>query len=134
MIKNFTENNFSGDIMLRNSKGFSIFTVISIIAFLALIFILILPQLFNVKEREMQEQRLEHMRKITKAIEEYMADRHQSFTGDLIELVRTGYLKHAYESPFNGLGDKYIASGNFDTGEVIVKDPNEDEFPIPKKL
>ena len=120
--------------MLRNNKGFSIFTVISILAFLALIFILVLPQLFNVKEREMQELRLEHISKIKSAIEEYMADRHQSFSGDLVELVRTGYLRHAYESPFNGLGDKYVASGDFDTGEVLVKDPNEDEFPISIKL
>ena len=69
------------------------------------------------------------MTKIKKAIEEYMVDRHQSFSGDLVELVRTGYLKHAYECPENGIGDKYIATGNFETGEVEVKCPNEKDFP-----
>ncbi len=115
--------------MLRNSKGFSIFTIISIIAFAAIIFILLIPQFYNVRAKEKQEQCIENMEKIKKAIEEYMADRHQSFNGDLVELVRTGYLKYSYECPENGVGDKYIASGDFNTGEVIVKCPNQAEFP-----
>ena len=110
-------------------KRFSIYTFISIIAFVALIFILLIPRFYNVKEKEKQERCIENMVKIQNAIENYMVDRHQSFNGDLVELVRTGYLKHAYECPENGVGDKYIASGDFETGEVKVQCPNVKEFP-----
>lgn len=110
-------------------KKFSIYTFISIIAFIALISILLIPRFFNVKEREKQEDCIAKMEKIHNAIENYMSDRSQSFNGDLVELVRTGYLKHAYECPEDGVGDKYIASGNFETGEVEVKCPNEKDFP-----
>jgi len=84
-----------------------------------------------VKKAEKLKLRYEQMRKIKKAVSEYMSDRKQSFRGDLFELVRTDYLEHAYESPFNGHGDKYIVEGDFETGEIIIKDPNEAEVPIP---
>jgi len=58
-----------------------------------------------------------------------MFERKQSFSGDLVELVRTSYLRHAYECPENGNGDKYIVKGNFETGEIIVICPNEADFP-----
>ncbi|MEA2104698.1 MAG: hypothetical protein U9P79_08700 [Candidatus Cloacimonadota bacterium] len=119
--------------MLRSRNGFSLYTVISIIAFLSLIFILVLPQIFDVKKEEKLKLRYEQMTKIKEAVIQYMTDRNQPFTGDLFELVRTNYLNHAYESPFNGNGDKYIAEGNLETMEVTIKDPNEMEVPIPEK-
>ena len=69
------------------------------------------------------------MEKVKDAIENYMYERKQSFNGDLVELVRTGYLRHAYECPENGAGDKYIAKGNYETGEITVTCPNESDFP-----
>lgn len=119
--------------MLRNRNGFSLYTVISIIAFLALIFILVLPQIFDVKKEEKLKLRYEQMTKIKNAVIQYMTDREEPFTGDLFELVRTNYLNHAYESPFNGNGDKYIVEGDFENMKVIVSDPNELEVPIPEK-
>jgi competence protein ComGC len=118
--------------MSKNRRRFSIYTIISIIAFAGLIFVLLIPRFYNIREKEKTELCIENMQKIKKAIEEYMADRHQSFNGDMVELVRTGYLKYAYECPENGVGDKYIASGNYETGEIIVKCPNEKEFPMHK--
>ena len=115
--------------MLRNSKGFSIYTVISIIAIIALAAILIIPQFYNVKAQEKTDQCIENMKKIRDAVDDYMFERKQSFSGDLVELVRTGYLRHAYECPENGNGDKYIASGDFETGEITVICPNEADFP-----
>ncbi|MGC9336875.1 MAG: hypothetical protein ACP5EQ_02105 [Candidatus Cloacimonadia bacterium] len=115
--------------MIKNSKGFSIFSVISIIAFAALVFILLIPQFYNVRAKEKEDQCIKNMQRIERAIEKYMSERQQSFVGDLVELVRTGYLPHAYECPENGVGDKYIASGDYETGEITVKCPNEEEFP-----
>jgi len=115
--------------MLRNSKGFSIYTVISVIAIIALAFILLVPQFYNVKAQEKTDLCIENMKKVRDAIDNYMFERKQSFSGDLVELVRTGYLRHAYECPENGNGDKYIASGDYETGEIIVICPNEVDFP-----
>jgi len=115
--------------MLRNSKGFSIYTVISIIAVIALAIILLVPQFYNVKAQEKTDQCIENMKKVRDAVDNYMFERKQSFSGDLVELVRTSYLRHAYECPENGNGDKYIVKGNFETGEIIVICPNEADFP-----
>jgi len=115
---------------MAKHKKFSLYKLISILAFVALIFILVLPQVVDVKKKEKMELRYQQMKKIRTAIKGYMKDREQSFRGDLMELVRTGYLKHAYESPFNGNGDKYIARGDYESGEITVEDPNADEFPV----
>jgi len=115
--------------MFNNSKGFSLYTIIIILAIIALAIILIVPQFYNVKAQEKTDKCIENMKKIKDAIESYMYERKQSFNEDLVELVRTGYLRHAYECPENGNGDKYIASGDFETGEIIVTCPNVDEFP-----
>ncbi|RLC45817.1 MAG: hypothetical protein DRH57_07305 [Candidatus Cloacimonadota bacterium] len=115
--------------MIRNEKGFSVYTVISIIAFLGLIFILLIPRFFNVHSREKREKCIANMMKIEKAIKKYMSERKQSFDGDLVELVRTGYLEHAYVCPEGGPLDKYIAKGNYETGEITVKCPLQDKFP-----
>ena len=119
---------------MAKHKKFTLYKLISILAFIALVFILVLPQVTNVKKREKLQQRYEHMNKIHTAIKRYMRDREKSFRGDLIELVRTGYLKHSYESPFDGHGDKYIARGDYETGEITVKDPNEAQVPIPDEF
>lgn len=115
---------------MANRSKFTIYKLVSILAFVALVFILVLPQVVDVKKKENMELRYQQMKKIRSAVKKYMNTREQSFKGDLIELVRTGFLKHSYESPFNGNGDKYIAEGDYESGEVTVRDPNQDEVPI----
>ncbi len=113
---------------MRRNSGFSIYTVISIIAFAALIFILALPQFFNLNKREKTDECVKNMKIIYRAVENYMNERGESFTEDTQELIRTGYLKKTFECPENGAGDKYQISGNFETGEISVTCPHEDVF------
>ena len=46
-------------------------------------------------------------------------------------------LKKSYECPEKGVGDKYFMEGNYNTGEITVKCPNEAKFPdhvLPESL
>lgn len=74
------------------------------------------------------EECIRNMTTIYMAIEHYMDDRKINFEGTARDLMRTGYLKNMYECPRNGVGDKYYMSGNYETGEIIVKCPNEAKF------
>lgn len=110
-------------------KKISIYKIISIIAFLILIFILIIPQKFNVNRKQKTEECLKNMKTIYEAIDNYMIEREEDFIGTTQDLVRTGYLKKSYECPEKGVGDKYFMEGNYSTGEITVKCPNESKFP-----
>ena len=109
-------------------KKVSIYKIISIVAFLVLIFILVIPQKFNVNRKQKTEECLKNMKIIYDAIENYMAERGESFTGTTQDLVRTGYLKKSYECPEKSVGDKYFMEGDITTGEITVKCPNEEAF------
>jgi competence protein ComGC len=117
--------------MLRNQKGISIYGIISIIAFLALIFILALPSMFNLNEKENENLCIKQQEQLYKAIKQYMIDRGADFNGDAVELKRTGYLNATFECPENGVGDKYQMSGVFNNGEPVISIscPNTGEFP-----
>ncbi len=117
--------------MLRNQKGFSIYGIISIVAFLVLIFILALPSMFNLNRRENTDICIKQQEQLYKAIKQYMIDRQTDFTGDAVELKRTGYLRSTFECPENGVGDKYQMNGKYNNGEVEIhiSCPNHDEFP-----
>ncbi|MBN2829626.1 MAG: hypothetical protein JXR56_04835 [Candidatus Cloacimonetes bacterium] len=117
--------------MLRNQKGISIYGIISIIAFLALIFILALPSMFNLNEKENEDLCIKQQEQLYKAIKQYMIDRGTDFTADAVELKRTGYLNSTFECPENGVGDKYQMSGTFVNGEPVISIscPNVGEFP-----
>ena len=107
--------------MRLSNKGFSLYTVISIVALAALLFILILPRCFNLKEKENTEQCIKNMKLIQAAVKDYMVDRNEDFNGDLLDLQRTGFLKKTYECPENGVGDKYQATGKIIVNEFGVK-------------
>ncbi|MDP8232248.1 MAG: hypothetical protein P9L91_06205 [Candidatus Zophobacter franzmannii] len=107
--------------MLKNQKGLSIYGIISIIAFLALIFILALPGMFNLNEKENEDICIKQQEQLYKAIKQYMNDRQGDFNGDAVELKRTGYLKSTFECPENGVGDKYKMSGKYNEGDMIVE-------------
>ena len=109
-------------------KKISIYKIISIVAFLILVFILIIPQKFNVNRKQKTEECIKNMKTIYEAIENYMIEREESFVGTTKDLVRTGYLKKSYECPEKGVGDKYFMEGDYTTGEITVKCPNEDKF------
>ncbi len=118
--------------MNKNQRGFSVYTVISILAFLLLVFVLTLPQFFNLDKKEKADECVHNMKIIYRAVANYMKDRKEDFKGDTVDLIRTGYMKKTYECPEDGPGDKYIIEGHYDTGVIIVKCPHEEEFPSHK--
>lgn len=110
-------------------KKFSVYKILSIVAFAVLLFILILPQTYNVNRKQKAEECVKNMSTIYKAIKNYMAEREEDFTGTAQDLMRMNYLKKTYECPENGVGDKYFMEGNYLTGEITVTCPHEAKYP-----
>ena len=110
-------------------KKVSIYKIISIIAFLLLVFILILPQKFNINKKQKAEECIRNMKTIHDAIELFMQERQIDFNGTAQDLFRMGYLKKTFECPEKSVGDKYFMEADFETGEITVTCPNVDEFP-----
>lgn len=109
-------------------KKVNIYKIISVLAFAILLFILTLPQTFNVNRKQKTEECIKNMKDIYGAIENYMAEREEDFTGTTRDLLRMNYLKKTYECPENGVGDKYYMHGDFETGEIVVTCPNQEKF------
>ncbi|MDN5353341.1 MAG: hypothetical protein PWQ09_97 [Candidatus Cloacimonadota bacterium] len=110
-------------------KNFNIYKLISIVAFLVLIFILALPSFFNINEKKNTEECIKNMKIIYKAVERYMEERNLDFNGTQRDLRRTGYLKKTYVCPSGRPDDKYYIEGNHETSEIIVRCPLEEELP-----
>jgi hypothetical protein len=117
--------------MLRNSRGFSVYSVISIIAALVLIFVLALPSFFNVNRKQKQDDCIKNQEEIYRAINQYMNDKKADFKGDGMDLKTSAYLKTIFECPEDGMGDKYFMSGTYSpTGnKITVTCPNEKDLP-----
>ncbi len=110
-------------------KNFSIYRVISIIAFLILIYILALPQFFNIDRKQNTDECLKNMRTLYNAVEQYMDERNEDFYGTQQDLRRTGYLKMSYICPEGKPDDKYLIKGDLETGEITVRCPHEEKYP-----
>ncbi len=121
-------------------KGSIVYKIIAAVAFLVLIFILALPQFYNVNRKKNTEVCIRNMKIIYTAIKSYVEDQHKDFDGDQDDLIRTGYLKHTYTCPEAKPGDKYIISGKYIPGgksEITVICPKAKEFPdhkLPESL
>ncbi|MCB5253395.1 MAG: hypothetical protein RBR69_05570 [Candidatus Cloacimonadaceae bacterium] len=74
--------------MLRNQNGLSVYTVLSIILFAALIFILAIPNFYNLDKEQNVEDCINNMKEIWVATTDYLRDTNQDFQGDL-EILRT---------------------------------------------
>ena len=109
-------------------KKFNVYTVISIVAFLILIFILLLPNFFNINKKKNRTVCIKNMKILYNAIENYTEERQKDFNGTQEDLIRTGYLKKAYICPSGKPSDKYIISGEFN-GEIVVKCTHEKKLP-----
>ncbi|MBN1948829.1 MAG: hypothetical protein JW784_03725 [Candidatus Cloacimonetes bacterium] len=109
-------------------KSITIYKIISVVAFLVLVFILIIPQKFNINRKQKAEECVRNMKDIYEAIQNYMLEREEDFTGTTQDLVRTNYLKKSYECPENGVGDKYFMEGDYETGKITVICPHEQKF------
>ncbi len=80
--------------MFLNEKGFSVYSIISVILLLVLVFILALPNFFNLDKGQNEEDCINNMKLIWVASTDYMKDNLVSFNGDL-NLLKTSYKKAA---------------------------------------
>jgi len=116
----------------------SIYKIISVLAILVLFFILILPTKYNVNKKQKADECIRNMKTLYDAVDAYMNERKVDFTGTAQDLYRMKYVKKAaFECPENGVGDKYLIEGNYETGEIIITCPHVDKFPdhvLPESL
>ena len=110
----------------------SIYKVITVIGFLILIFVLSLPQFFNLNKKQNANECVKNMKTIYKAIDQYMQERNEDFIGSQQDLIRTGYLKKSYICKEGRPDDKYLIEGDYETGKITVRCPHEKEFPAHK--
>ena len=75
--------------MLRNQNGISVYTVLSIILFIVLVFILAVPNFFNLDKEKNLEDCINNMKQIWVATTDYMRDTNADFNGDLSLLIKT---------------------------------------------
>lgn len=78
--------------MFLNEKGFTFYTILSIILVLGLIFILALPNFFNLDKAKNEEDCINNMKLIWVAATDYTKDHMESFNGDL-NILKTTYKK-----------------------------------------
>jgi len=78
--------------MSLNERGFSVYTIISVILFLALVFILALPNFFNLDKTKNEEDCINNMKLVWVAATDYMKDNLTAFDGNM-ETLRTTYKK-----------------------------------------
>jgi len=74
--------------MLRNQNGISVYTVLSIILFAALIFVLAIPNFYNLDKEQNEEDCINNMKEIWVATTDYLRDTNADFSGDL-NILRT---------------------------------------------
>ncbi len=106
-------------------KKFSIYKLISVIAFVALIFILALPNFFNINKKQEKEQCIKNMKAVYTAAEDFLRAEDKDFTGTTNDLERMGYLNKAYECPSEAPGDKYQIKIDKESGKISVRCVNE---------
>lgn len=147
--------------MSLNKRGISVYTIISIVLFFALIFILALPSFFNLDKSKNEEDCINNMKLIWVAASDYMKDNLTAFSGDLSVLTsnykktedtmtrsRSKYLEKLLFCPENrGSKEQYIVFSMFLLEDIqgtqklnygtIVVCPNLTRYPrhmIPKSF
>ena len=75
--------------MLRNQNGISVYTVLSIILFAALIFVLAIPNFYNLDKEQNVEDCINNMKTIWVATTDYLRDTNKDFDGNLETLKTT---------------------------------------------
>lgn len=75
--------------MLRNQRGISVYTVLSVILFIALIFVLALPNFYNLDKQKNIDDCANNMKAIWVAATDYVRDTGKDFGGDLSVLRST---------------------------------------------
>jgi len=134
--------------MLRNQNGISVYTVLSIILFAALIFVLAIPNFYNLDKEQNVEDCINNMKEIWVAGVDYLRDTNQDFEGNpeflrntpKVDDARNTYLGSAAYCPETSrqrheykVYGKYIADQIGDEIKhnygVIVYCPNLQQYP-----
>jgi len=115
--------------MLANQTGIGIYKILIVIFVAGLIFILTLPQVFNLNRREKTEKCISNMQEIKDQIKKYMRDRNELFTGTTNDLIRTRYITVVEEEcPEGPAGSKYSITVDRKTRIIRIYCPNEKKF------
>ena len=105
--------------MEMNQYGFSVYKILALIFFLGLVFVLALPQFFDLQSREKTEECINNMLEVRYAAEQYMRDREQIFVGTVDDLTRTRYLRTSnIICPYQG---KYSVVVDPETEQIHVE-------------
>lgn len=134
--------------MLRNQNGISVYTVLSIILFIALVFVLAIPNFYNLDKEQNVEDCINNMKTIWVATTDYMRDTNKDFDGSLEMLKKTKKVSNPKNYYLTGnpycpetarQKEEYIVFGKYvsevigtETKHnygVIVYCPNLDKFP-----
>jgi len=122
--------------MRSNNKGFSLYPLLIFLGVAVIVYLLVLPHVVDVDAQAHEEQCLENMRLIRNAVEEFMFDKETDFDyteNAQIQLKRMGYLDNVLECPEGDNGDIYVdIHGDYETGVITVKCPNEEMHPTHK--
>jgi competence protein ComGC len=117
--------------MKINQTGIGIYKILIVVFLLALIFILALPQVFDLNKRQNTETCIKQMKEIKFHVDKYMRDNNQLFTGTVDDLQRSNYITLVSETecPAGAIGDKYKIVVDPETRKIEVTCANEAEYP-----
>lgn len=104
--------------MLRNQSGISVYTVLSIILFVALVFILAVPNFYNLDKEKNVEDCINNMKQIWVATTDYMRDNSTDFNGDLSLLTKTSKAQDPKNKYLNSM--QYCPETSRQKSEYIV--------------
>jgi competence protein ComGC len=108
--------------MFRNEQGFSVYAIISVILLLALIFVLALPNFFNLDKGKNEEDCINNMKLLWVASSDYMKDNSKDFDGSVTlfkTLTKKSNPKENYVPDIptcpesRGSGSNYIVYGKY---------------------
>lgn len=114
--------------MFRNQRGFSVYNVLSIILFLALVFILALPSFFRLDPEKNTEDCINNMKVIWVAATDFITNNKKDLDGDYKFLSKTRkpneskavYLQDISYCPESGREkEDYIVFGKYLEGETL---------------
>jgi competence protein ComGC len=106
-------------------KKFSIYRLISILAFIALVFILVLPNFFDINKKQETDECIKNMKVVYGGAAGFLQTEMKDFSGTSSDLERMGYLSKSYECPSEAPGDKYHVKVDAETNTISVRCINE---------
>ncbi|MCB5250644.1 MAG: hypothetical protein RBS16_03765 [Candidatus Cloacimonadales bacterium] len=110
-------------------KKLGIYRILSIVFFLIFVFVLTLPNMFDLNKGQKTEECIKNMKNVVEAAQKYVNDRGLERKFTINELVNGKYLEYSPECPEEGIGDKYNMIIDLEENTVEVKCANEAKHP-----